>query len=241
LDTILAEHERQFSAAQEKRLEDATAGQKTLSDQFALRADSVLNDAQDRIATFDRIVGELTREATDLQSKANQLLGFTGAASVAKAFIDEAESQRKEADRWRLIGLFVFALFGVGAFVAFALFPPDPSFDSLDFVRYAFIRLPVFLALAPAVRWLIGQANEHRQRERAARIRGQELSAFRPFVAELDQDGLYDAIEAASIRYFRGDWTADSPSGLPKRRRRERGVTGAQAESGDQLSAVRPE
>jgi hypothetical protein len=201
LDTALNEHQTAFAAAQEKRLTDFDETLKGVEAELTSFTETELGK--------QRVLHEkgsaLAASLEEKLNRANEILGFTAAANVAQAYIEEGASQKKEADKWRLIALCIIGALAVVAFISFVVLKPDAGFSTEDYVRYALVRLPVFVVLAPAIPWVLKQSSEHREREHFARLRGQELTSFRPFLAELTEAERQTVIKDASARFFKGD------------------------------------
>ena len=108
LDTALSENQSAFSAAQEKRLNDFDATQQNITNNlnaFVL----------DQTSKQEELRGKARSLVDDLENKqqrANEILGFLAAANVAQAYLEEAKTQKEEADKWRWFALGIIGALG---------------------------------------------------------------------------------------------------------------------------------
>jgi hypothetical protein len=205
LQATISDFQKQFSTAQEKRLEDANELLKKLELDFHTKADDDLDRSEGLQKAWANQAESFMK---DIESKANTAahrLGIIAAADVAYAYTTEAKEQRDQADLWRRIAMFLFVALAVGAAATSIVRPPDPDFTTSDYVGYFATHLALVVALAPGVPYAIKQSSEHRRRERLARRKAQELTAFRPFLAELSEDEQKDLIKTTAPKYFGGD------------------------------------
>jgi len=131
------------------------------------------------------------------------ILGVTAASEAAGTYLQEANAQKRQGDFWRLAAV---AAFTAGAVVAFIQADgiasavrglTDAEITAVTAVRIAAAAVPL-----SGAGWLARQVAHHRDRERAARRMASELTAFRPFIAELSDPTKH--IEEAVGRYFPG-------------------------------------
>jgi hypothetical protein len=216
LRNLLTQHQSEFAASQEKRLEEANAVLKTVETDVTTKAAAVLSDLESRSMAIiansqesqDELLSkseELLKKAEETVARANEVLGLSGAVNVATAFLEEAKDQNKMAMIWQVLtGILAVVSFGV-VYVAFVHHPPDPTFSTGEFAAYIVQRLPGVLLLAPIGYWVMAQASHHRERERRAKLRGRELSSFGPFIAQLDPKEQQDLISKTAPHYFGAD------------------------------------
>lgn len=210
LDEAISQHQAVFSEAQERRIKDFNESQQARETAFEEQVEVLMNGTRSR---FDNLAETAEASVTYLQeqeARANEIVGVTAATATAGAYVKEADDQRLQADRWRLVALGILFLLIVVSPLAFLIDPLDTDASAVEVITYTTPRLPVALFLY-VVYYATRQSGDHRQRERNARRRALELTTFRPFLAELPEEEQHRLTGEASTRYFTGD--ESPPSG----------------------------
>lgn len=176
----------------------------TVAENLALRRE-LESDWSVRLEGLEASVRERLEYFDAQYDRVNQILGVTAASSAAGSFMQEAVEQRHEANfwRWGAVGAWVVAI-GLGAWSAHDVVAnveglTTPELTALAAVRTAFAGLVLTAAV-----WVSRQGAHHRERELTARKLASELTAFRPFIAELDPEARSNQVKAASERFFPG-------------------------------------
>lgn len=208
LDTITTQQQTAFGEAQERRLQEFTDSLTNLKSTFTQHSDALLDDTKSK---FEQLLAQASASVQSLEEqeeRAAEIVGVTAAAGVTGAYIKEADQQRLQADIWRCIAVGVAVAVVIYAWVI-ALIAPSADMSAADTAVYALTRSPGFL-IAVVFPYAVRQSGHHRQREQAARRRAMELTAFRPFLAELPEDERNQQLIDGSKRFFPGDTTPPS-------------------------------
>lgn len=202
LDLIVEQQQGNFANAEAQR-----------SQQFNESQSHFLKDNQTAVITaaaaFKERLDELETQASSLTSslkekdeQAAMILGQAAASVVAGGYIQEAREQRKEADTWRLIaiGIAIAILALVAISQAFA--PLEASASLEETLHDVLVRSPFGLVPTLVASFAIRESGKHRAREQTARRLALELTAFRPFLAELPVSDRNSVISKGASRYF---------------------------------------
>jgi hypothetical protein len=212
LDEVILQHQAQFAEAQERRLQEFNDGQKQREAAFSQRSENLLAAGQ---AQVDELLAKARGMVTSLEEqeeRARQIVGVTAASGAAGSYVKEATEQRQEADTWRRVAVALGLLLLAGAFVSGIVSPPSGNMSVGEAVSFFSVRLSVGGALGGVIYFIISQSDEHRRRERSAKRLADQLTAFRPFLAELNDAERNILISEAWRRFFPGD---DAPSPPP--------------------------
>jgi len=210
LDQAIAQQQSSFAEEQSRRLEQFSGAQEKREAAFADRTDVVISEMRTKLEGLAGDAQSSVTQLRDHEARARQIVGVAAASKVAGGYLDEAAQQCREANKWRLFGLGVGAAFMIYAVIIAAWARPDVDMSATEWLRYAVLRGPVGLVLAGFLPWVLGQSSYHRRREQTARRLGLELSAFRPFLTELNEQERSKQITDATKRYFPG--TESSPT-----------------------------
>ena len=203
LDDAISRQQDSFSEAQERRVQEFAAGQKEYETTFKKQADRLIKDTGARLEQLDIAAQASLEFMKEQENRAREVLGITAATAAAGAYVEDADQQRKEADRWRRFALSIFVvLLGISS-IAILADPIGTDASAAEIVTYVAPRLPIGIGLL-ATFYASRQSAHHRERERIARRLAVELTTFRPFIAELPEDQLRSEIREATRRYFRG-------------------------------------
>jgi len=205
LDTVITQQQTAFAEAQERRLHESKDSLDSVETKFEQLAGALVDDTKSKL---DQLLAQATASVQSLdkqEQRAAQIVGVTAAAGVTGSHTKEADEQRLQADVWRLIAFTVVAVVAIytGAIALITPFSADMSAD--DIAAYAFTRVPFGLLIGLLAPYAMRQSGHHRQREEVARRRAMELTAFRPFLAELPEEERNAQIIEGSKRFFPGD------------------------------------
>jgi len=205
LDAVIAQQQAAFAEAQERRLQEFKESLTSLETKFAQLAGALVDDTKSKL---DQLLAQATASVQSLEKqeqRAAKIVGVTAAAGVTGSYTKEADEQRLQADIWRWITIGVAVAVAIYAGAIGLITPPSADMSAPDIAAYAFTRGPFGLLIFVLLPYAIRQAGHHRQREQLARRRAMELTAFRPFLAELPEQERNVQITEASKRFFRGD------------------------------------
>ncbi len=212
LDQAITQQQESFLANQQSRLEEFNNSQKSREATFGEKAEAALTDAKSRFDGLETRAQALVESLEGQENRARQIVGLTAATEVAGAYIKDAEVQKRNADQWRLAALVIFLV--VIAATPFAVLrdPPDTDASASETITYVLSRIPLLLG-GGVGGYLIKESGSHRRRERDSRRMANELTTFRPFLAELQEGEMQTEIREASKRYFQGA----EPPGEPQK------------------------
>jgi hypothetical protein len=213
LDSAINQMQTTFSEAQERRISEFAESQAKREETFSERFKEVTHSAETRL---EQVVADGQASINVLkeqEARAAQIVGITAASTVTGAYMKEADEQRAEADKWR-----VWALTSAGVLLLYALivavfFPPGEDLSASGWLTYWVAKLPLALVIGAVLPYLMRQSAGHRQRERVARRIAMELTAFRPFLSELDDEACRKLIADAQLRFFPGHKLDEASSG----------------------------
>lgn len=208
LDTVITQQQTAFAEAQERRVHESKDSLSSVETKFEQLAGALVDDTKSKL---DQLLAQATASLQSLEKqeqRAAEIVGVTAAAGVTGAYIKEADEQRRQADIWRGIAVAVAVVVVIYAWVI-ALIAPSADMSAADTAVYALTRSPGFL-IAVVFPYAVRQSGHHRQREQAARRRAMQLTAFRPFLAELPEDQRNQELIDGSKRFFPGDTTPPS-------------------------------
>ena len=151
-----------------------------------------------------------------LEEEAQQITGVTAAAGVTGSYIKEAEQQRSTADLWRLGSVLFLLLTAAGALATSIWSPLNANVSPEEIAEYGLTRVPIVVVLGTITGYMAAQSAHHRNRERSARRRAMELTAFRPFIGELPSAEQHALIGETARKYFRADGDDAISAGPPK-------------------------
>lgn len=209
LDTVITQQQTAFAEAQERRLHDSKDSLDSVETKFEQLAGALVDDTKSKL---DQLLAQATASVQSLEKqekRAAQVVGVTAAAGVTGAYIKEADEQRRQADIWRWVAIVIGVLVVIYAGAIALITPPSADMSVADTAAYGFTRSPGVLILV-LFAYGVKQSGHHRQREEVARRRAMELTAFRPFLAELPEDQRNQQLIDGSKRFFPGDTTPPS-------------------------------
>ncbi len=210
--------------AQKQRLDAYFEQQQTAHLQAAQQRQTEYNDKLTSFeAEYKRELGRVVSEAEQQQSalstegeaalarlrsyedNAKSIIGVTASAGVTGAYINEASEQKQAADVWRIVACVLLFIVIAGAIVTAIWSPLNGNISNEQIAEYGLTRVPIVVVLGGVFTYAARQSAEHRERERNARRRALELTAFNPFIAQLPETEQRALIGETARKYFRGD------------------------------------
>ena len=204
LDDAIAHFQSTFADAQEERSTKFSESQNDLEKSYAARLEETLSNGRSRLGELDTEAQSFIESLRGYEEQASRVLGVTAASGVAGSYLNEAKEQRREADVWRVLAFVVAAVLFIGTVVSTVVSPPSSDSSATALAVFAAIRLPVGSVIAGAFFYAIRQSGHHRDREQRSKHLAMQLTAFRPFLAELPEDQVVIQLVEAVKRFFPG-------------------------------------
>jgi uncharacterized protein YdcH (DUF465 family) len=164
----------------------------------AANSDKERSDAA--IEKFETRSTEIVEFLAKKKDEAVKLLDIVATSSTAGAFGKEADAQREQADRWRMVAIafgLIGAFIGVGAIIA--------SFFTDSTTSEVVAKVAAVTLLVGIAGYAASQSGQHRHREQRAKRLELELAAFGPFIEPLDGNAQDEARKNFIERLFVGD------------------------------------
>jgi len=209
LDQSIAEYQKQFSEAQEKRTKDFAEVQKKNSDEFLKQgklfetqfADTGTQRKQEYETFFTTVRKRSDEHADFLQKREEEvkrIFNVIGNVAVAGDYKNTAERERRVANWLRGIAL---GLMLAMAAVAAATFLHSLSDKQIDWKLFGF-RLGTTLILAVPALYAAQESAKHREREKLNRKLHLELSAIDAYLELLPIDQRQQIKAKLTERFF---------------------------------------
>ncbi len=194
-----------FNATVHRETERLSQLQSDWTSRFETAKSEMVDQWKDRFKELDGSVLERLAFFDGQRERTERILGVTAASETTGTFLDEAQQQKKEADRVRrfAMGFFVLALL-LGALQVWGFADDVRGLSGAEIVAITTVRAAGSAIALSIGAWLARQVAHHRARERDARRMASELSAFRPFISELPAVEIEKQLIAAADRYFPG-------------------------------------
>lgn len=184
---------QQFSESQNLR--------QTAFDELVKKQNQQSTNTNDALQTAGQ---DLINYLSETAENAASILGVTAASVTSEAYLNEAKEQKNQANFWRWIG--IGSLLGtiiVGVSTLLWLNPETGSSTS-RVVSFYVGRTAIVGAVVALAGFAIRESGQHRSRERENKRLANQLSTFRPFLSELDEEDRNRLVQEASSRYFPG-------------------------------------
>ena len=215
LDDAIAQMQSTFSEAQERRINDFAQSQETREAAFLERTEALTQKVQAQFQALTAQAETSVKVLQEREAEAARVLGVVAASKVAGAYLEEADQQRHQADKWRIGALLAVGLLLMYAIIIAAFSRPGSDLSLTQWITYSIVRYPIGVIIGAPFFYLHKQSAAHRRREQIARRLGVELTAFRPFLAELNEEERKKLIAEAQYRFFPG---YNVPSAGPEER-----------------------
>ena len=210
LESFITEIQAQFSRSQEDRVSKFAGETAKQNEQFEQQMKANNETFNTTLETFTKSSTALKDSLESINIQAREVLGVAAASGTAGAYLKDADEQRKQANLWRWVSVASFILTIIAGYFTLQLF--DTSVDG-NTPRTVFIYLSrTILLFAPLTLagYATRESSQHRRRERESKKLANELTTFRPFLAELETEEIKEIIREASKRYFPGYQTEHS-------------------------------
>lgn len=212
LDSYFEQQQAAHLTTQQERQREFTDTMERLRETARVQVDLEVEKVRGTAVQAEGIGKGMIESLTKLEEKAKEITGVTAAAGVTGSYINEADEQRREANTWRKFAAALLVLVVLGA-IATTIWSPLRGGDvtTEEIIEYGITRVPIVVVLGGVFTYAAQQSGQHRARERRARRRAMELTAFRPFIAELDTEDQHNLIKDTTKKYFKGDDDAPLP------------------------------
>jgi predicted transcriptional regulator len=198
LDQLVPQFEKQFTDAQAGWNEEWQETKKRLEEKAASEEEKLQNNVSETASSLSEQADAALNEVRSVRDKVVDLYRVIGDTGTAGAFAAEADDQKKAADRWRRVAV-------AGALLTIALAIAAVFFSAIDDGGSATSHLASLVVAAAAgglTAYAARQSGHHRDREDETRRLELELTAFGPFVNDLEHPG--EARAAYAKRLFKG-------------------------------------
>jgi hypothetical protein len=208
LDQSIAEFQRQFSDAQERRsndFADTTKGNSTGFAQQLRQFEAEFKEvSEQRRKEYDAFF-ELARNQSNAHSdflkgretEVNKIFGAIGTTAFAGNFKTTADNEASSANQWRWIALVLMtAMIGVGAFAFYYSIGHET-----DWRVFAF-RLGTVIVLAVPAVYAANESSKHRERERLNRKIHLELASIDAYLVLLPENQRNQIKGGLTERFF---------------------------------------
>ena len=177
------ERDTAFIEAQGQRIAEFTEAQETRDREFHDRLDPILEDME------------------SFRDQAKKMLEEVAGASSAEHYAKQRDSQKKNADLWRWIGVTVlFALVVMSGYIFF-----DTRSAGVDFsAAWLVARSGILVSLGVFAGYAFRQSGQHRRREEAVDRVANELILLWPFIGRLPDDDRELLLREITPLYFKG-------------------------------------
>jgi hypothetical protein len=195
LDQLTTQYQQQFAEAQERR--------STEFEQLRAQAQA---DTQEAREHFTSEAQETLDRLERIRAQAQDVANAVANTGTATAYGSEARVQRRAANIWRFIAV------GFGVLAALSVLITlewSPGGQSLSVPSVAG-RLAFAVILAGVASYAVSQSSDHRRREQHARRLELELTAFTPFIENLNEQDREEVRKAFVDRLFKGAEYSDA-------------------------------
>jgi hypothetical protein len=175
----------------DKQLKD----QRSESEAAATRSSAALAELRE---TQTARMNEIVDSAESSNRRIDEILGLVGEKGLVGRYAETADSERKLAFRWR-VAASVVAAGAIGVAVVAAARHTDQGWQAIV------PKLTLTLLIGALAAYCGSVANDHRKAEKQARELGLQLAAIKPYLNDLSDDGVRDAVlSVVAIQLFKG-------------------------------------
>lgn len=208
LDQSIAEFQKQFSDAQERRTNEFADVLRSIRDEFLVQAKQFETrfgeEAALRQDAYRSHFEALRRRGDDhlkflqeREQEVNKIFGAIGATAFAGNFKTTADNEARAADNWRLIALLLMSAMIVVASVAFFY----SMGHEVDWRAFLF-RLGTAIVFAVPAVYAANESSKHRELERLNRKVHLELASIDAYLVLLPEDQRNKIKGDLTVRFF---------------------------------------
>ena len=181
-----------FRVSQSRQSTEFTVAQETLDREFHERLEFTLVDIE------------------NYRDQAKKMLEEVAGASSAEHYAKLRDSQKKNADIWRWIGVGVLTILVTAASIIYL----DTRSTGIEFsATWLVARSGPLLSLATFAGYALRQSGQHRRREEAIARVANELMLLWPFMARLPDDDRELLLREITPLYFKGGLSGGDTAG----------------------------
>ncbi|MBM2826825.1 MAG: hypothetical protein HW403_889, partial [Dehalococcoidia bacterium] len=123
---------------------------------------------------------------------------------TAGAYLNDAQNQRGQADLLRVVSFVLGGVAAVFGYFSLLQLQLGPDAEVVTRIYQYAARTGILVLLVSFAVYAGRESSKHRSRENESKRLANQLSTFRPFLAELDSASRDDLVKGASERYFPG-------------------------------------
>lgn len=211
VDTIIEEHQKRFTEAQETRSTKFQGLLDTQEETASTRLDEIEKNATTRMDDLASSAQETIEEILGHKERVEEVTTAVTATALGGHYKEYADDERDEADQWRKWAVWLAGAVGAAGIFAFIwLFVTDAEPSVEVFLGRLALALPLGAVAAYAGR----EASKHRRNSKQARTVQLDLLALEPYLASLDETAADKIRTVVALRVFGRDPVAhDSKDG----------------------------
>jgi len=206
LEQAIRDNQAQFTAAQNEQQAAAEANLKEQQAALAALVGSVEGTVKEKVDAAHDEAAAVLKRIEAIEEKAAKSYNATGNATVAGAFQELANKQKRQADLWRIGAVLAFLAVAVAAVVELSIIKGNLSAED------SLARLPIGLALAALATVSLRESHRHRDIEQEARRREIELTSIDAYLVHVEDRERVEDLKLAHARVvFIGHPSDDQP------------------------------
>jgi len=188
LESLTSEWQGQFSSSQESRSQEFSKWRDSYISGANKELDSLIENYEQKLkeskASFDEQLGRLTKDAKSKHNSILELYQLTAGDSVGAAYIEDAKTEGKQANKWRRISIgfiIVTLIWLISSYIWGSTTAEMSSFWHSLLLKGAISAVMLWGAAYSAQ-----QSTKHRGNEKKAKWFALEVKAFDPFISTLE-------------------------------------------------------
>ncbi len=185
---LSTEQNEAFNTAQTKRTEEFSDFVKEQENEAGGLLTSIANDAKTKVDTVKEKAEKSATLADEARVKSEKLLGIVSQNSLINDYSKNGLHEQKLSQRWQYttLGLLIVTV-SIGAVLAFYT-NDDTSWQKIV------ARFGVLIATGSIAAYTASQSSEHKQAQRHSEHLSLQLSAVRPYLADVDDKKQRDSL-----------------------------------------------
>jgi len=205
IDQLASGWQSQFSDAQDARLKVFEEWKKETTKEFKERADQLIEEGETSLKTKNQsFATEIDRLIEESRAKHKDILdlhGIVAGDSVAAGYLQNADSEKSQANFWRWAS--IIFIVATAAWTIFAYIKaPAVTTGGLAYWGQALKALSVAGVLLFGAVYSSKQSNLHRRNEQKTRWLALEVKAIDPFIASLSSEEQKELKKSLSEKLF---------------------------------------
>ncbi len=205
IDQHFSEWQKQFSETQNQRLAEYSSWRQNIDEKASSDIRQTHNELnkklEDSFESFDARIEHLIEDADNKHQRILELYQLSAGDSVSGAYFNNADEEKAQADRWRVVS--ITFLIATTAWLSIAYFT-NGSMTSEHIILWP--KLLATISLAGVLLWgsaySAQQSTKHRNNEKRTRWFALEVKAIDPFINALDPAQQQEIKKHLSERMF---------------------------------------